>query len=475
MNRGHKVLTETLDELRAHPLISLGFSLFWVWVWVVVQSSFLNSGLFAGPIAGRSNWIVPLSAYGGTFLLLGILYKQTGIMFSQKPYLIALALTTSFGMVTCALFALFPTVNETINAVLFVLGGIIMGAGTACIHMEWGRLLGRLGPHKTIIHGTVGTFGAMLLMFLIAQLPEIYVLVLVALFPLGCMFTIIRQSGTLPTPKPDTGQANLHIPWRFLCTSFIQGVSFGILQTILLLQGTADITTIVSGSASFVGAITFFAVALFFRLDFNQLIYQVGFILLAFSFTLMAVAGQMFIGGWFLNAVGYRFIDILMWALCTHLIKQRGLPTNWVFAITTCALLIGQVTGALIGMVSQSLFTLPINGLDVLSVLMAFFILTGAVLMVDKNNLQAGWGMFRPALDNEFGNTFDTRCALVCDGFELTRREFEIFKLLAQGHGRLEIGTDLHLSKETVKTHIRNIYRKMDIHSQQEAIKLVDA
>ena len=36
----------------------------------------------------------------------------------------------------------------------------------------------------------------------------------------------------------------------------------------------------------------------------------------------------------------------MMWALCALLISKRGLPANWVFAITTCFLLLGQIAGA---------------------------------------------------------------------------------------------------------------------------------
>jgi DNA-binding CsgD family transcriptional regulator len=46
---------------------------------------------------------------------------------------------------------------------------------------------------------------------------------------------------------------------------------------------------------------------------------------------------------------------------------------------------------------------------------------------------------------------------------------------LAQGHNKLVISQRLFLSTETVKTHTRNIYRKMDLHSQEGLIALVAA
>ena len=54
----------------------------------------------------------------------------------------------------------------------------------------------------------------------------------------------------------------------------------------------------------------------------------------------------------------------------------------------------------------------------------------------------------------------------------LSPRESEIFELLLQGMKRSEIEQTCSLSSGTVKTHISNIYKKMDIHSKRELIEL---
>ena len=51
----------------------------------------------------------------------------------------------------------------------------------------------------------------------------------------------------------------------------------------------------------------------------------------------------------------------------------------------------------------------------------------------------------------------------------------ELFARLARGSSRAAICDELTLSKETVKTHVRNIYRKMGIHSQQDLLAAVVA
>ncbi|MBX2898077.1 MAG: response regulator transcription factor [Cyclobacteriaceae bacterium] len=54
--------------------------------------------------------------------------------------------------------------------------------------------------------------------------------------------------------------------------------------------------------------------------------------------------------------------------------------------------------------------------------------------------------------------------------YQLTTREKEILAALAQGNSYKMIGALLTISTETVRTHIKNIYEKLQVHSQTEAV-----
>lgn len=56
---------------------------------------------------------------------------------------------------------------------------------------------------------------------------------------------------------------------------------------------------------------------------------------------------------------------------------------------------------------------------------------------------------------------------------ELTEREFEILQLLSKGFRYKEIAGHLYISIETVRTHIRNVYQKLQVQSGIEAINKV--
>ena len=69
---------------------------------------------------------------------------------------------------------------------------------------------------------------------------------------------------------------------------------------------------------------------------------------------------------------------------------------------------------------------------------------------------------------------FETACATVAEKHRLTARETEVFELLARGRTSPVIQEKLVLSHNTVKTHVRHIYAKLDVHSQQELISMVE-
>ncbi|MCB0283600.1 MAG: response regulator transcription factor [Calditrichae bacterium] len=53
----------------------------------------------------------------------------------------------------------------------------------------------------------------------------------------------------------------------------------------------------------------------------------------------------------------------------------------------------------------------------------------------------------------------------------LTGRETEVLNLLSRGKSYKMIADDIFIDKETVRTHIKNIYRKLEVHSKADAIE----
>jgi DNA-binding NarL/FixJ family response regulator len=54
--------------------------------------------------------------------------------------------------------------------------------------------------------------------------------------------------------------------------------------------------------------------------------------------------------------------------------------------------------------------------------------------------------------------------------YNLSNREREVLQHLADGSNYQEIADELFISVDTVRHHIRNIYKKLQVHSQSEAV-----
>ena len=56
------------------------------------------------------------------------------------------------------------------------------------------------------------------------------------------------------------------------------------------------------------------------------------------------------------------------------------------------------------------------------------------------------------------------------DAEELTPREIEVLQLVAQGFIKEEIARRLGIAHLTVATHVRNLYRKLEVHGKAQAV-----
>jgi DNA-binding NarL/FixJ family response regulator len=95
------------------------------------------------------------------------------------------------------------------------------------------------------------------------------------------------------------------------------------------------------------------------------------------------------------------------------------------------------------------------------------------------NTKSANYMELLSALDEivKGGAPMSSRIArMVIDNFHvnpnspLTKRETEILQLISEGKTYTQISEELFISKETAKTHIKNIYSKLQVNSKSEAI-----
>ena len=357
--------------------------------------------------------------------------------------------------------------------------GIFMATGGyAAIHIEFGRLMGYLGMTYTLIINvgclliSLPLLGLMLLLPLPMQVGvSLFSIIVGVAFLYRAFGKEEREEVFRPTEE------SLSIPIRFMVTSFAQGVSVGLLFTVFSCSSIEGFWG--EAIASVVAAVAALLFGLTFRVSFDRLIYRIGFALIGIGCTIWAVAdGSLFLHqlSSFLQLCAYIYLDIILWSLGSHLIKDRNQPALWVASCPSASLLTGRCLGSMLGTYAMSVPLFDISSItpDVfIATLSVCGFLLIALELTSSSNIENGWGFIRlsenPALSSRI-----SACALIAGDFHLTEREHEILTLLAQGKNRKEIAEELFVTVNTVKTHQRNLYAKLDVHSFEELCKFID-
>lgn len=170
--------------------------------------------------------------------------------------------------------------------------------------------------------------------------------------------------------------------------------------------------------------------------------------------------------------VAYALIVATMWMLAWSVAFMRKTPPRrvigCVFGLQYLALPCGFAAAKLMqwcaGAPASSVL-LPYVGFAAVAVLVVAF-----VFVLPERTLL----LLSPRLLRLSHESLDERCRDVARAFGLTERETEIFTLLARGRDVGYIEKELFISRNTVNTHRKNLYRKLDIHTQQELLSLIE-
>lgn len=105
--------------------------------------------------------------------------------------------------------------------------------------------------------------------------------------------------------------------------------------------------------------------------------------------------------------------------------------------------------------------------------LMRWFSFDATAAEVQPVPIPAPGGQAPPDAPGQAG-ALERRCAELAGRFGLTGRESEVLGFLARGRNVAHIQDELTLSRNTVKSYVANVYRKLGVHSHQELLDLVE-
>lgn len=474
-------LKKMFATVRDNPLLCVALALYWSWVNLAFQGTlFFPSATLPPSVYLFPSWVGPVAVAAVAYFVLGMGFKRIDPIFRSKAYRAAIAAVMTLGALLCFIWLSVydGALHEAGAMALYAAGSLGVGAGTACILIEWGRVFGYLGPQAVIPHGVIAMFAGALCVCLLSFFPPEVAQVFFIAIPIPLVVLFSRASKKIPRKRLFNHglETELHTPYKFLITALLHGLALGVLLGSLVREGGEQQVVLLNALSFSAAAVLLLLTTVFVRMDFNHLIYQVGFGIMALGAMLIAIIPGSAAIGEAVQFIGFCYVHLIMWGLCSYLTKTFELPAPWVVAWPTCALMLGQLIG---GTVSAVLVQTQGSAFwtQTLATIMVFVLLMSALIMFSRRNLTTGWGIARPTAASAINpdKTLEAAIRILAVESNLTPRESEIFARLARGRNRKYISIELTVTEETVKSHINNIYRKLGVHSQQELLQNVHA
>ena len=431
---------------------------------------------------------------------------------------------------------LFSGTNASIAAaVLPVCGGALLGWATASFFLAWQCLFAgqpRTAANTQVIVANIAAPVVYLLLCLITQAVTalLVAFVVMPIFAL-CIVLVGREVdfgvpmfADVPREHPSVYRLAVKDYWRnALCVGSV-AFSCGVIRALATESPqTAGVINVASMVALFLCAAALFVLWRTRPVRVNtSMLFHVLFPLLTTAFILLPI-----LGGGYLNLFAtclyavYGCVVILTVIQCAQASLDRAVNPVFMYGFVAGTMYGLHDLGFLFGVYAQgstvfglsSFATASLTAIYMLGIM--FFLAQGGIrAAVSPNHLQAGrielvptdarrmrrrvapraggerilplGGAAAPASSAGqaegqaggngspvYADKIAKQCSLLRTHFKLTEREAQIIEDMARGYTVGATAEHLGVSENTVRTHTRRIYAKLDIHKKQQLIEMV--
>lgn len=201
---------------------------------------------------------------------------------------------------------------------------------------------------------------------------------------------------------------------------------------------------------------------------------EVGGAPLSSFFVILPVA---MVAVWALLSTGNMLFDMVAWAVLIAVAARNSRGAVAAFAWGRGVSSLGSTLGATLGVRANALAGMGTPLFDLFAAALILLFVGYALIGLRRFSFREvidGVTPVETAVVEAPKATFDERCRALASRYSLTPRELEVFQMLARGRDRAYIQEQLVVSRNTVKAHVKHIYAKLDIHSHQDLIDLVE-
>ena len=409
---------------------------------------------------------------------------------------------------------------------LVVSGGALLGLGSAGFYMLWQRLFASQDSdtgNRDLIKGTLYAAVLYFSLYLIPQAVTAFLIPLVFLPLFG--LTIVLKSREIdldqamfqdvPRDHPLVYQRLVNDYWRSaLCVGAL-GFCTGIMRSLAIGEpAVGSLVNVLSMGGSLTAAISLLVLWQFKNLSVNVVgAYRVFFPFVITSFLLLPFLPEEYArwlaGG--LYAV-YSVAIMLMMIQCAQASRDRGINPVFIYGFFGGIVYALHDVGFIGGTFAEQTMIIGIAPLAVVARVavyllgLMYFVGQGGFRRIfsrssDAESIElvalrpageaarpaakaapsakadpAAKGKRAPVASEPFyQDRISKQAELLRQHYRLSARETEVMELIARGNTVARIAEDLVVSENTIRTHSKRIYTKLDIHKKQELLDLIDS
>ncbi|MEG0374154.1 MAG: LuxR family transcriptional regulator [Raoultibacter sp.] len=486
----------TKNNVIDYILVIAGFGLCRAWIVSCLSASVVSYDM-------RTDWVFLLAGAASAALIAMMMTRFVGSLPRMHERLTDIMTGLIIASIVCV-----PSATWLDSPTLLLLGLIAGGAGSGLLQVIWGERFAAqnlyfsltCAPAAAIVTGITLAMSSSDNQIVFVALPVFSMLLLVLEckrckiewktgLPEGVVEEDIEET-TVHSDGYDKPRARMHLDkdtTKLMISIMVFSFLIRMFDAFPIVG--ADPFALFGGSGSFglvvVGGI-FLAISFFLKDRMNvSFVYRLslpimiaGLIAIALLFEQRDPLSILLIG------IGYELFDILTWILFGEIARKNGkASTSYVFGLGVAYTFTGMAAGYILSTVLSPLIadgTLQIGSVALMSILclvvIAFMVLPesviGSIMSIKRTSKKTEKVEEAEPTGPEI--TLEEKCCGIAQECGLTPREEEVLTFLARGRTLSIVARDLHIAKNTARTHIEKIYQKTEIHKQQDLIDYIE-
>ncbi len=465
-----KLLGPLFGWLPRIPLCFLGLGIYRAWIEIVFVGSFVDFP--TAQVASHDLFDIVMVA---VLFSCAAFAKRIGPFFGRRWVYVVSGSSLVLSTMCMFLSLCMPGYAGSLAVPAVVLGGF----GIALVILLWSELYGCLNPFRVALYYSASMIVAAFVVYLCRGLADPWLAVVTTVMPVASLAWAAAGFRTLPAGElPSTHPTRFSFPWKIVLLMAIYAFAYG-LQEPSMYQSTfgphSAFGTLAVAAIVFAGVI-----ARGGKFDFD-IIYRIALPLMVAAFLILPSVGPLSRAvSDFCTSASYAAFSILIMLIMANLSYRYGMSAIWLFGIERGV----RALFSLFGRQAEQSLESPALGFswsqETVSALVIIMVVAATMILFSEKELSSRWGITFLGGQDTPGDTavvkkqeLANRCQSLASEHGLSPREEEVLLLLAQHKTVGTIERELFIANGTVKTHIRHVYRKLDVHSRDELIDLL--